>query len=153
MDYAFRVLTARAHSEAELRKKLLKRDPEELYLESVLARLTHLGYLNDAELARAEAQRRGVGAYRVKARLQQRGLERELIEETLQARDPERDLTEARQLLAGRMPALLRGKNARQRAYGFLARRGYGSSLVSQVIAEQTWPQEKPAWARHREEE
>lgn len=152
MDYALRALTARAHSGAELRKKLLKRDPEDLYTETILARLEHLGYLNDAELARSEAARRGVGAYRVQARLKQRGLDAELIEETLQARDPERDLEEARELLAKRMPALLRGKNARSRAYGFLARRGYDSGIVGQVVGEQQWPQEKPAWARQHDE-
>ncbi len=152
MDYALRALTARAHSEAELRQKLLKRDPEEQFVESVVARLLHLGYLNDQELARSEATRRGVGAYRIKARLRQRGVDSELIEETLQQRDPDRDLSEARELLQKRLPTLLRGKNARSRAYGFLVRRGYGSDVVSRVMAEQDWPTEKPAWASANEE-
>lgn len=147
MDYALRAITARAYSEAELRARLLRRSDEEA-AERVIARLRELGYLNDAELARHLGQRRGLGQGRLRAQMQRRGLASDVIEEALEGRDPQQDLSEARELLRRRLPTLLSGKNARSRAYGLLARRGYSGDIIARVMAEQTWPVERPSWGR-----
>ncbi len=139
MEYALRALAQRALSAAELRGRLEKRSQDEDHIQGVLERLSELRYLDDTQVARIEGQRRGVGAYRVRARLKQRGVASEVIEETLQARDPDEDVSQARALLERRISALRRGANPRAKAYGLLARRGYGGEVIRRALEGQTW--------------
>lgn len=152
MEYALRALSQRSLSAAELRGKLAKRSEDEDHIQQVLDRLTELRYLDDAQVARAENQRRGVGAYRVRQRLKQRGVDEELIQETLQARDPDEEVTQALGLLTRRLSSLQRGSNPRAKAYGLLARRGYGGDVIRRALEgldwtaaageDETWPGE-----------
>lgn len=139
MEYALRALSARALSAAELRGKLARRSDDENQIEGVLERLIELRYLDDSQVARIEGQRRGVGAYRVRARLKQRGVDEELIAETLQARDPDEEVEQARALLERRWNAILRGKNPKAKAYGLLARRGYGGEVIRRALEGLDW--------------
>jgi len=139
MEYALRALSQRSLSAAELRGKLGKRSEDEDHIEQVLGRLIELRYLDDAQVARAENQRRGVGAYRVRQRLKQRGVDEELIQETLQARDPDEEVAQALNLLTRRLSSLQRASNPRARAYGLLARRGYGSDVIRRALDQTDW--------------
>ncbi|AWN22603.1 recombination regulator RecX [Deinococcus irradiatisoli] len=139
MEYALRALAQRALSAAELRGKLEKRSQNEEHVQGVLSRLTELRYLDDNQVARIEGQRRGVGAYRVQARLKQRGVAQDVIEQTLQERDPDEDLAQARALLERRLSALRRGTNPRMKAYGLLARRGYGGDVIRRALEGMNW--------------
>ncbi|TSA88004.1 recombination regulator RecX [Deinococcus detaillensis] len=139
MEYALRALSARALSAAELRGKLAKRSEDEDQIEAVLERLIELRYLDDSQVARIEGQRRGVGAYRVRARLKQRGVDEELIAETLQARDPEEEVEQARALLERRLSSIRRGNNPKAKAYGLLARRGYGGEVIRRALEGLDW--------------
>lgn len=134
MEYALRALSARALSAAELRGKLARRSDDEDQIQSVLERLLELRYLDDSQVARIEGQRRGVGAYRVRARLKQRGVDEELIAETLQARDPDEEVEQARALLERRWNSVLRGSNPKAKAYGLLVRRGYGGEVIRRAL-------------------
>lgn len=138
LAYAFRALGARAMTEAELRGKLERRSEDPELIEDVLRRVQDLGYQNDAEVARTENKRRGVGGLRVRQTLRRRGVGAELIEETLQARDPEQEQQEATELLIRRWPALSRKRDPRASAYAFLARRGFGGNVIWPAIREVT---------------
>ncbi len=158
MEYALRSLAQRALSAAELRTRLAKRithpeyrqvghgpemdDPDQTnadLIAAVLSRLTELNYLDDTQVARSESLRRGVGAYRVRARLKQRGVAAEVIEQTLRERDPDEELSQATALLQKRLHSLRRGANPRAKAYGLLARRGYGGDIIRGALETVNW--------------
>ncbi|WP_237724951.1 RecX family transcriptional regulator [Deinococcus alpinitundrae] len=139
MEYALRALSQRSLSAAELRGKLGRRSEDEEQIQQVIDRLIELRYLDDAQVARAENQRRGVGAYRVRQRLKQRGVDEALIQDTLQARDPDEEVAQALSLLTRRLSSFQRGSNPRAKAYGLLARRGYGSDVIRRALAELDW--------------
>ena len=139
MEYALRALAQRSLSAAELRGKLTKRSDEEAHIQHVLGRLTELNYLDDAQVARVENQRRGIGAYRVRQRLKQRGVGEDIIQDALQTRDPDEELAQACELLERRLSSIQRGKNPRAKAYGLLARRGYGGDLIRRALDTVNW--------------
>ncbi|MCS6817959.1 MAG: RecX family transcriptional regulator [Blastocatellia bacterium] len=89
MNRAFRLLSRKALSTAELRAKLLEKAPEEEQLvEQVLARLRELGYLNDGQLASDYAlmrlQLRPMGRRRLREELRRKRLPEEAIESALE---------------------------------------------------------------------
>ena len=134
--YAFRALGQRALSEAELRGRMLRRQPDPELVSDVLERVRELGYLNDEQVAQAEARRRGVGSGRVRQKLRQRGVENQLIEEVLAERDPEAEAEDARTLLTRRWPSFQRAPDPQKRAFAFMLRRGYSSSLIWPLLRE-----------------
>lgn len=136
LAYAFRALGARANTAAELRGKLARRCEDEEMVEDVLRRVQELGYQNDAEVARSEGRRSGVGTFRVRQTLKRRGVDAELIDETLQARDPDAEQEDAARLLARRWPALRGKRDPRASAYAFLARRGFPSGVIWAALRE-----------------
>ena len=74
LDYAYRLLARRAHSEQELANKLLAKGFTEKAVARTVARLSEQGYLNDTTLAADQAERlqkRGFGAQGVRAKLAQ----------------------------------------------------------------------------------
>ncbi len=134
--YAFRALGQRALSEAELRGRMLRRQPDPELVQGVLERVRELGYLNDEQVAQAEARRRGVGSGRVRQKLRQRGVDNTLIEEVLAERDPVDEAEDARTLLARRWPSFQRAPDPQRRAFAFMLRRGYSSSLIWPLLRE-----------------
>lgn len=134
LAYAFRALSGRALTEAELRTRLARRTGDPELAAEVLARVQELGYQNDDQVARAEGTRRGVGGFRVRQTLKRRGVEEGLIEETLAARDPEQEQADALALLERRWPAFARKRDPRASAYAFLARRGFGGAAIWPAI-------------------
>ncbi len=134
--YAFRALGQRALSEAELRGRMLRRQPDPELVSGVLERVRELGYLNDGQVAQAEARRHGVGSGRVRQKLRQRGVENQLIEEVLAERDPEAEAEDARTLLTRRWPSFQRAPDPQKRAFAFMLRRGYSSSLIWLLLRE-----------------
>lgn len=84
---AYRLLTARAHSEKELREKLRAGGFAEAVIASVVEKCRQLGYLNDASYARQRtrelAVNRLLGDRRIAADLAERGIDSELAREAL----------------------------------------------------------------------
>ncbi|GMA17399.1 recombination regulator RecX [Deinococcus metallilatus] len=136
LAYAFRALSGRALTEAELRTRLRRRTDDEALAEEVLARVQELGYQSDDAVARAEGGRRGVGGFRVRQTLKRRGVTEGLIEETLAARDPEEEQADAAALLSRRWPSFARKRDPRASAYAFLARRGFPGAVIWAAIRE-----------------
>ncbi|MFC4425591.1 recombination regulator RecX [Deinococcus navajonensis] len=135
--YAFRALGARALTETELRAKLQRRSDDEALVAEVLDRVRELGYQDDAQVARAENARRGVGTHRVRQTLKRRGVEETLITDTLADRDPDQEAEDVKEILARRWPSFARKRDPAASAYAFLARRGYSGALIWPAIREQ----------------
>lgn len=136
LAYAFRALSGRALTEAELRARLRRRTTDEALVDEVLARVQELGYQSDAAVARAEGIRRGVGGLRVRHTLKRRGLNEALIEETLATRDPAEEQAEAVTLLSRRWSSFTRKRDPRASAYAFLARRGFPGAVIWAAMGE-----------------
>ena len=94
----------RAHSRAELRQKLARRGYEEPEVETAMARLTDMGYLDDAAFAQGLVRRRSAtrGSLAVSAELAAKGIDRQATAEALAELDAESQLASAT-LLAERM--------------------------------------------------
>ncbi|MFC4636871.1 recombination regulator RecX [Deinococcus hohokamensis] len=137
LAYAFRALGARALTETELRTKLQRRSDDEALVAEVLGRVRELGYQDDAQVARAENARRGVGTHRVRQTLKRRGVEETLITDTLAGRDPDQEAEDLRSMLERRWASFARKRDPAASAYAFLARRGYPGSLIWPAIREQ----------------
>jgi len=95
-ESATRMLALRPHFRAELEKKLIQKGHERDTVDQALSRLDRLGYLNDAALARSEAERlrrtRRLGPAAVAAALGRKGAPQAAIEEALADQDAESGL-------------------------------------------------------------
>ena len=80
IDAGLRLLAQRAHSRAELWRKLARRGYGDDDVEGALARLAELGYLDDSAFAEAYVRRRSVslGPLALSAELAARGVRRDL---------------------------------------------------------------------------
>src|SRR5690349_16908632 len=105
LDYAYRLLARRAHSERELAEKMLAKGFTEGAVARTVARLKEQGYLNDAQLAGDQAERlrkRGFGSERIRKTLSHKGIDATSIEEALILREQSDELADARRFLASR---------------------------------------------------
>ena len=144
-EMALRSLDRRDYGTAELKAKLLGKGADEAVVDDVLGRLTGVGLLDDAKYAASlAAERHGVRHQSRRAttmELRRRGLAAEQIEAATAGIDD--DLESARLVAAERLPRLkgLDRVVAWRRLAGALARKGYGPSVVSQVVREslQDW--------------
>jgi regulatory protein len=144
---ALEALTRRARSTAELERWLTERDHAREHIELSIARLKSLGYLDDAQYARAFARSRaiarGMSRRRIRAELVHRGVARELIDAAI-AEVMEEEGVDERALVEAAAAKKLRGMTKlepevrRRRLYGFLARRGYAADLVRETVAKLT---------------
>jgi len=137
MDSAVRFLAHRPRSAAEVRRRLNQKGVSEYTIESVIARLSDLNYINDLEFAqywvrnREEFNPRGTRA--LEYELRQKGIDNATIAEALTDLDPEQSAYAAAQ----KKVRSLRGKDAatiRKKLGGFLARRGFQYDVVRQVV-------------------
>jgi len=140
LDYAYRLLARRAHSEQELANKLLAKGFTEKAVARTVARLSEQGYLNDTNLAADQAERlqkRGFGAQGVRAKLAQKGLPVDIIEHALAGNERTEELESARKLLASRFSAdALKQPQQYVRAFRLLLRRGYAQEVVESLLGE-----------------
>jgi regulatory protein len=144
-DKALELLAVRPRSVRELRTRLTRHGVGEAHVAWAIARLTSLGYLNDADYAREVAHVKMVQGGMSKRRLQQelfrRGVARTeadaAIQETLEAHEV--DERGAALAAARRRLAALRNVEPdvrRRRLHGFLARRGYEYDVIADVLRE-----------------
>lgn len=144
-DRATGLLAARARSRVELRRQLLRRGEPAALVEPVLDRLERAGYLDDAEFARQFARTKALGAGMSRRRVQQelakRGVDREIADAAVADVFAEEgvDQTEAAERLARKkLPSLARldALTRRRRLYAFLARRGFESDEIREVMGK-----------------
>ncbi len=151
---ALRFLQGRPRSTAEVRQRLRRAAYADATIEAVIARLTELALLDDAEFARlwiAHRQHhnpRGTALLRVE--LRQKGLDREVIEAALAAAQEHTDYPdEARQARQLALDVLPRYGNAPDKATferrlgGYLHRRGFAFATIRPILAE-LWQQCHP---------
>lgn len=137
MDRAVRALASRAHSEAEIVKKLEASGYEESIIAQVMAKLVEYGLVDDAAFARDWARaraRRGMGRYRIAQELRMKGIEGDMAEMALSAIDEDASFASAVALCEKH---LRRGdERAKKRAYDALIRRGYAYDVAKEALAQ-----------------
>lgn len=124
-------LARRAHSRAELQRKLVRRGYPSDEVESALARAAGNGYLDDAAFARALVRQRkaGRGAAAIGAELRAKGVSREEAATALAEIDDGEELATAMRL-TGRSLAPDATWEDRRRAAARLVRRGFAPEVA-----------------------
>jgi regulatory protein len=138
LGLAYSYLGRRERTERELREYLENKDITAAIVDEAVAELVHLGYIDDARYARLFAQDKraldGWGSERIARTLRERGLARELIEFALEGQGREDELEQAVALLQRRFPEPPAQRRERDRALGFLLRKGYESELALEAL-------------------
>jgi len=142
-DAAMKLLERRLHARAELQRKLQRREFGESVVGAVLDDLTRLGYINDAQFAKAKAlsavQHKQHGRRRAYVELMRSGVDHttagRAVEDVYDTTD---SLAIARRLAQKQAPRLRRLDPlvARRRLAGMLLRRGFEYQTVRPVIDE-----------------
>lgn len=140
---ALDLLTLRQRSVLELRQAMAKRNVPADVADEVLERFGEVGLVDDQAFASTLVASRtrfsGRGRARIRQELQVKGVDREIADEALAAISPEEELEAARAVARKKARSLagLEAHVARRRLAGVLARRGFTTSVVSQVLAEE----------------
>jgi regulatory protein len=142
---AYRYLNPRERTQAEMRAHLQRAGIDDRDVERAITALVEEGHLDDARYARLFVQDKREldewGSERIRRVLLGRGVDRELIEEALaehdgvSGHDSAGELARALLLLRRRFPAPARDRRERDRALGFLLRKGYETELALEAIA------------------
>lgn len=139
---ALRKLTASARTRHELDEALQKKNVPEEIAAAVLDRLEDVGLIDDGAFAQSwvdsRQQRRHLSRSALRRELQTKGVDRDQVDAALASVDVEDELAAARALAAKKaagMHGLDRTVRERRLA-GVLARRGFGSGIVTTVLRE-----------------
>jgi len=136
-DTAWRFLAHRDRTEAEVRARLERNDVEPELADEVLTALIEGDYVDDAGFARRFAEDRrnldGWGSERIERRLAELGVAREHVRAALAAGAHD-ELDAACELLARRFPQPPDTPRDRERALGFLVRKGYELELAHDAL-------------------
>jgi regulatory protein len=142
-EKALRLLSVRSRSRQELTTRLKQAKFTPAAVESAVAEMARLGFLDDADFAKAWGRNRTatrpVGAFMLRQELRQKGLIDQDIEEGVQAAFQEKSEAEVARTLACRRKKTLAGlpeDKARKRLQDFLLRRGFSWDLISAVMEE-----------------
>ena len=143
-DAAMRFLQSRLHSTAEMRRKLMRKQWAEELVDTVLEELARLGYLNDANFAKAKAlscaQHKQHGRRRAMQELMLAGVTRGVADRALgEVYADKADSAAVARKLAIKQSARLQKLDptvARRRLAGMLQRRGFDYDSVKPVIDE-----------------
>jgi len=147
---AYRFLNRRERTVAEVWARLEKAEIPQAAIEAVVAELVEFGYLDDARYARVFTQDKrtleGWGSERISRALRERGVDRELIESVLGkgleaaeagaygAEAAGDEFARAVTLLRQRFSTGPADRRERERAFGFLARKGYDSETAADAV-------------------
>ncbi len=134
---AFRLLSYRPRSRAELRQRLLRRGFSEIVVYKVLALLKEKGLVDDVAFARYWADNRARfkprSARLISLELKRKGISSEVVSEAIQSLDDEVLAYEAGSKKA-RALARLPEEEFYQRLYNYLCRRGFGDGVIRSVL-------------------
>lgn len=135
-EAALAAIGRRERSTAEIVEWLAARDYGPEQIEAAIGRLIDCGELDDERFTRLYAEDKrelaGWGPERIAASLRERGIDRHLIDQVA-AEGHEQQVARATGLLRER-GAVLDGERERERALGFLTRRGYGYEAAHDAI-------------------
>ena len=144
VDLAFRFVARRDRTVAEVRRHLERKAVAEDAIEHAVAELTEQGYLDDARYAQRFAEDRvaldGWGSDRIERKLVELGVEREHVSAALRGRDFGTELDAAIALLQRSWREPPATDRERERALGFLVRKGYDLELAYDAVREHARP-------------
>lgn len=135
-------LARSSKSTQQLRDILEKREIDSEIAESVLQRFTEVGLIDDLQFAQTFVSSRrkflGKSASVIRRELQQKGISTEISLQVLAEITQEDELNLACQLAERRIAQLARFEPEvrRRRLMGFLLRKGFSSSVVSQAVRQ-----------------
>lgn len=136
-DKAAQLLALRPHFRRELERKLARADYEREEIGAALDRLSRLGLLDDAALAKgfvdSVAKRKGFGRRRIAQELARRGAPEEATRVALETRSGDEDLERAREI-AVRFAE--KGGTDAQRLARQLDRKGFAKDAIFKVLKE-----------------
>ena len=137
LDLAYRYLSRRDRTVREVRQHLEAKRVEPATIDQVVASLAEAGYLDDARYAQRFAEdRRSLdawGADRIERKLQMTGVAADHIAAALAGQDAADERDAALGALRRRYQELPTPRD-RERALGFLVRKGYSLDLAHEVI-------------------
>lgn len=140
-EKAFEFLARRAHSEKELRTKLLKKEFDKKLVEDVVSELREQKLVDDAAFAQSFVRNRllnkPLGEYALRQELRNRGLTEDQIAPVLHSAYSEKSQIEyARELIHKKLPQYekLEERIRKKRLADFLIRRGFDWETVKEVI-------------------
>lgn len=138
---AYRFLTCRPRSSAEIEAKLRDKGFDEAVIHTTLSGLTRLGYLDDEKFARLWAESRvrfrAFGRRRIDRELREKGIDPSIVREALDGVftvDKEIDIAE--KAAAGKVKGMQRldRETRRRRLAGFLERKGFPYDVIRDVL-------------------
>ncbi len=133
------LLSRREHAAAELRRKLIEKGFDELFVDEALAGLAADGLLSDARYAESYVRsrmNRGFGPVRIREELRQRGVANELIGDCL-AFQGQRWIETARSARQKRFGSELPSEmKARAKQLKFLQYRGFTSDQIKHIFKD-----------------
>ncbi len=137
-DKALELLARRSHSRFELQRKLAARKYSSLEVETALARVTELGYLDDTQFAREfirqKLGRGPVGSRRLQAELSRRGVSAEDMAPALEELLPQDDRQGARE--AAERWCRQRPRGERTALARFLERQGFSRRAIFAALKD-----------------
>jgi regulatory protein len=137
---AFRILTRRANSEAELIKKLKRKEYSLPAINRVVSELRNKGYINDFNFAvrYSEMRLKKYGWNRIKNELFRKGISKEIlpkIESAINIKTEEDYLIE---IASKKLTSIIKKENdkykIKQKLYGFLVRKGFDFEDSKNVV-------------------
>jgi len=138
---AYRFLSYRPRSRAEIETKLRDKEFDETVVAAVLVDLARLGYVNDEQFARAWARGRvrlrGFGRRRIDQELKAKGVAPEIIGEAVAEVFGETSETEtALQVAEKKLRTMqhLEPEARKRRLAGLLERKGYAFAVIREVL-------------------
>ena len=138
---AYRVLTCRPRSSAEIEAKLRDKGFDEAVIHNTLSGLVRLGYLDDEKFARLWAESRvrlrAFGRRRIDRELREKGIDPSIVREALDGVfTVDREIDIAEKAAAGKLKGMQRldRETRRRRLAGFLERKGFPYDVIRDVL-------------------
>jgi len=141
---AIRFLSRRSYTEAELRKRLQRKNFPDDLIEQCLGQLREADLIDDEKFAKEYVayarKRKPMGSFRLRHELKKRGVDESIIDQVVGRITPEQEEEVARFALRRRGELSSEGcfkpENARQlrRLFSYLARRGFSKRTARRVL-------------------
>ena len=136
---AMHLLTKMDRTEKELYEKLKNDGHPACVIEAAVAYVKSYGYIDDRQYARKyiESQKEKKGFRRIAMELSHKGISRELIAEAAEEAARPEAREQIRELVRKKKKEERLSEKEKLRLYGFLARRGFSSSDIWDVLSEE----------------
>jgi len=138
---AYRYLTYRPRSRAEVEAKLRDKEFDDAVIAAVLADLVRFGYINDGKFAgqwaSSRARLRSFGKRRVERELRDKGVDGETVTRTLgEVLPPSVELATAKETAERKLRTLqsFDRETRRRRLAGFLERKGFSYDVIGDIL-------------------